>query len=156
MEEHRENEEVDEVNMEEEGENKGKGEEKEEEGEKEGEEVADREYEGDEASTKMKNDQSEGAKPGKRSREKQSTAQRKKAKKEVNTFNLIFVQLRNSMQFSSRSELHQVSNMFETAAISWRSNRRWLTRAILKLQFRAQQKLHPVARQKSPVYYTLT
>ena len=32
------------------------------------------------------NDQSEGMKPGKRSREKRSTAQRKKAKKEVVTF----------------------------------------------------------------------
>ena len=59
---------------------------------------------------------------------------------------------RNSMQFLSRSELHEVSNMFETSAISRRQNRRWFTRVMLKLQFRARQKLHRVARQKTPLW----
>ena len=51
----------------------------------------------------------------------------------------------------SHSELHQVSNTFETSAMSRRRNRRRFTRAILNLQLRARQKLHRVARQKSPV-----
>ena len=46
-------------------------------------------------------------------------------------------------------KLHQVSNMFETPAISRRQitvkNRTWFTRAILKLQLWARQKLHRVA-----------
>ena len=48
---------------------------------------------------------------------------------------------RNSMQFLSRSELHQVSNMFETSPISQRQNRRRFTRVILKLRLRVRQKL---------------
>ena len=51
----------------------------------------------------------------------------------------------------SHSELHQVSNTFETSAMSRRQNRRRFTRAILNVQLRAQQKLHGVTRQKSPV-----
>ena len=48
---------------------------------------------------------------------------------------------RNSMQFlsCSRSELHQVSNMFKTLAISWRPNRRSFARTILKLKLRARK-----------------
>ena len=53
---------------------------------------------------------------------------------------------RNSTQFLSRFELHQVLNRFQTSAISRRQNRRWFTRAILKLQLGARQKLHRVAR----------
>ena len=49
---------------------------------------------------------------------------------------------RNSMQFLSRSELHRVSDIFETSAISRRQNRRRVTRAIFKLRLRAQQKLY--------------
>ena len=49
-------------------------------------------------------------------------------------------------------KLHQVSNMFETpcdiAAINRTKNRTWFTRAILKLQLWARQKLHRVAAKK--------